>query len=70
MPITLAQEGVILKVVKILSDEKNKKHLESLGITVGSELNVLNSTGGSVIVTVKDGRLAIDRDMANKILVA
>ena len=51
-------------------DEKIKRHLENLGISVNSELEVLSVSGGSVIVRVKDGRLALDRDMATRIFVA
>ncbi len=59
-----------LKVVKILLDEKNKKHLESLGILVNSKVTVVSSMNGGVILIVKDGRLALDRSIASKILVA
>ena len=51
-------------------DEKIKRHLENLGISVNSELEVLSQSGGSVICRIKDGRLALDRDMATRIFVA
>ncbi|HBS10835.1 MAG TPA: ferrous iron transport protein A [Firmicutes bacterium] len=69
MPLIIAPLNVILTVIKILLDEKTKKHLESLGITIDSKLTILESNGGSVIVAVKDGRLALDSDIATKILV-
>lgn len=69
MPLSVAPINTIVKVVKILADEKTKKHLESLGITIGSELTVLSSAG-SIILKVKDGRLALDKNMATKILIA
>ena len=70
MPLYLAPINTMMKVVKILLDEKMKKHLESLGILVNSNLTVLSSNNGSVIVMVKEGRLALDRNIAGKILVA
>lgn len=70
MPLTLAPETQPLRVVKVLAEEKTKKHLESLGITVNSTLTLLSRSGGSIILMVKDGRLALDRDIATKILVA
>lgn len=70
MPIILAPMNVTLKVIRIGSDEKTKKHLESLGITLSSELSVLSSGGGTVIVKVKDGRIALDRELSAKIFVA
>lgn len=70
MPIALAPTNVEIKVVRVLADEKTKKHLESLGILVGSSLVVISSVNGGVVVAVKDGRLALDRSIASKILVA
>lgn len=69
MPIVIAPIGKILKVIKILTDEKTKKHLESLGITINSELKILSLSGGSIILLVKDGRLALDKVLATKIMV-
>lgn len=70
MPIFIAPHKTDLKVVKLLLDDSTKKHLENLGITVGSKLQVLSSESGSVILLVKNGRLALDRNIAMKILVA
>ena len=70
MPIALAPTNTEIKVVRVLADEKIKKHLESLGILVGSSLVVISSVNGGVVVAVKDGRLALDRSIASKILVA
>lgn len=70
MPIFIAPHNTDLKVVKLLLDDSTKKHLENLGITVGSKLQVLSTESGSVILLVKNGRLALDRNIAMKILVA
>ena len=70
MPIALAPTNTEVKVVRILADDKIKKHLESLGILVGSSLVVVSSVNGGVVVAVKEGRLALDRSIASKILVA
>ncbi len=70
MPIVFAPQGEDLRVIRVLADEKTKKHLESLGITVGSQLTVLSVSGGSIIVMVRDSRLALDKGVATKILVA
>ena len=69
MTIVIAPTNKELKVVKILADEKTKKHLESLGIVMNGEVTVLSS-GGSVILKIKDGRIALDRELATKIFVA
>ena len=70
MPIALAPINTEMKVVKILTDEKTKKHLESLGILINSMIMVISSVNGGVVVAVKNGRLALDRSIASKILVA
>lgn len=70
MPLIIAPANQDLRVVKILADDKTKKHLESLGITINSNLIVLNQTAGSVILKIKEGRLALDRSVATKIVVA
>ena len=70
MPIALAPLNTELTIIKILLDEKNKKHLESLGILPNSKVVVVSSMNGGVILIVKDGRLALDRTIASKILVA
>ena len=70
MPIVLAPINQNLKVVRIAADEKVKKHLESLGITVNGELTVLSSSGGTVVIKIKDGRIALDSNLPTKIFVA
>lgn len=70
MPIGLAPLNTEMKVVKILVDDKTKKHLESLGILVNSLVTVISSVNGGVVIAVKEGRLALDRSIASKILVA
>ncbi len=70
MPIGLAPLNVEMKVVRVLTDDKTKKHLESLGILVNSFVTVISSVNGGVVIAVKEGRLALDRSIASKILVA
>ena len=70
MPIALAPLDTEMRVVKVLLDEKTKKHLESLGILVNSSIRIISSVNCGVVVAVKEGRLALDRSLASKILVA
>lgn len=69
MPLPIAPVGEGFTVKKIVADDRNKRHLENLGITIGTGLTVLSQVGGNVIIRVRDGRLAIDRSLAMKILV-
>ena len=70
MPIAIAPIGKKLKIKKVLTDAKTKKHLESLGLTIDSELSIVAQSGGSLILMVKGGRLALDKVLATRILVA
>ena len=70
MPIAIAPQNCELEIKRIGADEKIKKHLQELGLCVGSKITLISSTGGNVIVMVKEGRLCLDRTLAGKIIVA
>ena len=69
MPITMAGIGEKCKIQKIGGKEETRRFLESLGFVMGGFVNVVSMTGGDLIVKVKDSRVAIGKDMANKIMV-
>lgn len=69
MPIVIAPVNVLLKITKLVLDDRTKKHMENLGITVNGSIEVVSRSGGSVICLVKQGRLALDRNIATRILV-
>ena len=70
MPLCLANIGENNVIRKIGGTPEVKKHLENLGITIDSVIRVISASGGSVICVVKDVRLALDKEMATKILIA
>ena len=70
MPIAIAPAGRELTIRKVAADEKVKKHLHELGVCEGGTITLISSTGGNVIVVVKEGRLCLDRTLAGKIMVA
>ncbi len=70
MPIVLAPTNRMLKIVRIAADEKTKKHLENLGITINGEIMVMSSSGGTVVCKIKDGRIALDQKLSTQIFVA
>ena len=70
MPIVIAPLETELTIVKLLADEKTKKHLQSLGIAVNGKIVILSSQGGNVICIVKGVRIGLNRELATKILVA
>lgn len=70
MPLLLAPIGQEVRIVKIIADERTKKHLANLGILVDATVTVLSASGGSTVCRVKEGRLALDRNVASHIFVA
>ncbi len=70
MPLLLAPLGREVKIVKIIADDKTKKHLSNLGVLVDGTITVISSSGGSTVCRVKEGRLALDKSVASRIYVA
>lgn len=69
MPLTLAEIGKENIVKRITGKQQVKSHLEDLGFVVGSPITVINTIGGNVIVNIKESRIAISKEMAQKIMV-
>ncbi|MDD4715725.1 MAG: FeoA family protein [Oscillospiraceae bacterium] len=69
MPLTLAQVGEENVIKKVGGKAEAKKHLEDLGFVAGGNVTVIAMMGGSVIVNIKESRVAISKEMANKIMV-
>ena len=69
MPIILAPKFTPLIITRVFLDEKLKRRMEDLGIAVNAEVEVMSSEGGTMILRVKEGRLALDKQMATKIFV-
>ena len=70
MPLIMAPTGRELKILKVAVDEKTKRHLENLGILAGASVTAVSQNNGNVIIIVKNGRLALNKEVAMKILVA
>lgn len=69
MPLSMANTGKPNVIKKIGGKEETRKFLENLGFVTGGTVTVVSEVGGSLIVNVKDSRVAIGKDMANKIIV-
>ena len=69
MPLTLANTGENNIIKRIGGNREVKKHLENLGFVVGGNVQIINRLGGNVIVNVKEARIAISEEMAQKILI-
>lgn len=69
MPLSMLNSGEKKKIVKINGKDDIRRFLENLGFVEGSEVTVVSEISGNLIVNVKDTRVAIDRAMANRIIV-
>ena len=69
MPLTMTKPGERVTIGKITGKDEVRQHLAELGFVVGSDIMVVNEMGGNMIVQVKDSRVALDRSMANRIMV-
>ena len=69
LPLTMASQGEPMTIKKIGGKQETKKFLETLGFVVGGTVTVVSEINVNMIVNVKDSRVAIGKDMANKIMV-
>lgn len=69
MPLTMLNIGETGKIKRIGGNEETRRFLNNLGFVVGTEVSVVSAIGGNVIVNIKDSRIAINEDMAKRIMV-
>ncbi len=69
MPLTMARAGETVTIRKITGKDEVRQHLAELGFVVDSEVTVVSELGGNLILQVKDSRVALDKGMANRIMI-
>ncbi|WP_026652978.1 FeoA family protein [Butyrivibrio proteoclasticus] len=69
MPISMANTGTLVTIKKISGNDEVRQHLATLGFVVGEKVSVVSENCGNMILNVKDSRIALDRTLANRILV-
>ena len=69
MPLTMVEPGKPISIQRIGGKEEIKRFLENLGFVVGSDVTIISKIGGNVIENIKNSRVAISKEMANKIMV-
>ena len=69
MPLTMAKEGEPNVIKRVGGKEETRRFLENLGFVNGASVTVVSRVEGNVIVNIKESRIAIGKDMANKIMV-
>ncbi len=69
MNLSITEEGKETIIKNIGGQEEQRLFLESLGFVPGSRVTVVNSVGGNIIVNIKESRVALSREMAERIAV-
>lgn len=69
MPLIFANVGEENMIKKIGGSSETKKHLEDLGFVAGGFVTIITEMGGNLIVNVKDSRVAVSKEMAQKIMI-
>lgn len=69
MPLTLCTSGHMAVIKKIGGKDETKRFLESLGFTPGEQVTIVSEIGGNMILNVKDSRVALDKTLAQRIMV-
>ncbi len=69
MPLLLAPEGETNIIRRVGGNPEIKSHLETMGFVSGAEVTVINEIAGNLIVNIKETRVAISKEMAQKIMV-
>lgn len=69
MPLSMMKAGEPETIKRVGGRADTRRFLENLGFVIGAIVTVVSDIDGNMIVNIKDSRVAIGRDMANKILV-
>ncbi len=69
MPLSMMSAGEPATVQKVTGNSETRRFLENLGFVTGTQIEVVSSIGGNVIVNVKDSRIAVNEDMARHIYI-
>jgi len=69
IPLTMAKSGEETLIKMIKGKAETKRHLENLGFVSGECITVISEIAGNLILNVKGSRIAIDKSMANKIMI-
>ena len=69
MPLGMASVGDVNVIARITGRDEVRSHLAELGFVVGAQVKVVSEMGGNLILSIGDSRIALNRDMAMRIMV-
>lgn len=70
MPLNLAPPGEKKMIAAVSGSQDLKHHLHDLGFVVGTPVRVIQVLHGSVIVELVDTRIALDSQLARRIMIS
>lgn len=69
MPLTMAKPGETNCIKKVTGKDEVRRHLAEMGFIVGERITVVSELAGNMILQVKESRIALDKTMANRIMI-
>lgn len=69
MPLTMAKPGETVTIRKVTGRDEARQHLAELGFVVDSAITVVSEMGGNLILQVKESRIALDKTLANRVMI-
>ena len=69
MPLSMVSAGEENVIKKVGGKEDTRRFLENLGFVAGGTVTVISEFDGNMIVNIKDSRVTIGKDMANRIII-
>ena len=69
MPLGMASVGDVNIIARITGRDEVRSHLAELGFVVGAQVKIVSEMGGNLILSIGDSRIALNRDMAMRIMV-
>ena len=63
------EAGKTYQVVKIAGRDETIKHINDLGLIVDSKVTLINAIAGNMILNIKEARIGIGKDLADKVTV-
>lgn len=69
MPLTMVKPGETVTIRKITGKDEVRQHLAELGFVVDGSVTVVSEIAGNLILQVKESRIALDRTLANRVMI-
>ena len=69
MPLSMGSIGELVSIKRITGNDETRQHLAELGFIIGELVSIVSKNGGNMIINVKDSRIALDKSLANRIMI-